>query len=120
MLLWDVSSFPGVVAQCRALGVLQIEQNRNNFDASTRIRNDRIMALPVEARRQREITTLADLSSRVRDELEQFATTATLLEGKDVRVLGWDDPAAALSLVQEGATRWAAAEDTAAVRRCDE
>jgi inorganic pyrophosphatase len=108
MLLWDVSSFPGVVVQCRAVGVLQVEQNRNNFDPSTRIRNDRIMALPVEARREREITTIADLSSRVRDELEQFAMTATLLEGKDVRVVGWDDAAAALTLVQESATRAAA------------
>src|SRR6185503_21265227 len=42
----DVSSFPGVVLTCRALGVLRVEQNAVNFDASCRIRNDRVIALP--------------------------------------------------------------------------
>ena len=40
-VVWDVCSFPGVVLSCRALGVLKVEQNAVNFDASRRIRNDR-------------------------------------------------------------------------------
>src|ERR1041384_7762930 len=49
MLLWDVASYPGVVVPCRAIAVLQVEQNRTNNDPSERIRNDRIMAMPAES-----------------------------------------------------------------------
>src|SRR5215510_13959420 len=38
-LLWDVATFPGVVVPCRALAVIQIEQNRAN--GKGRVRNDR-------------------------------------------------------------------------------
>ena len=105
MLLWDVSSQPGVVVATRAIGVLRVEQNRTNRQPSARIRNDRIMCIPVEARRERTVTSIAALSERVRQELEQFAIAATALEGKDVRIVGWGDAAAALQLVQQSATR---------------
>jgi inorganic pyrophosphatase len=44
MVLWDVASYPSVVLPCRALAVMQVEQNGTNYDPSTRIRNDRIIA----------------------------------------------------------------------------
>jgi len=56
MLLWDVPSFPGVVVPCRAIGVLQVEQNRRKDDPSERIRNDRVLSIPVEARREQSLT----------------------------------------------------------------
>ncbi len=105
MLLWEVSSYPGVVIRCRAIGVLRVEQNRTNDDPSTRIRNDRIMGIPIHARREHDIEDLADLPARLRQELEQFAMAATALEGKDVRIVGWGDAAAALTLLRECATR---------------
>ena len=105
MLLWDVSSFPGVVIECRALGVLRVEQNKTNHDPSERIRNDRIMAMPVAARREHDVTDIGGLSLRVRQELEHFANAAAALEGKDVRLVGWGDAAAALALVRQSAGR---------------
>src|SRR5215475_74596 len=65
-VVWDISSFPGVVLTCRALGVLRIEQNAVNFDASHRIRNDRVIALPIETRREGDWQTLDDIPERVR------------------------------------------------------
>ena len=103
MLVWDVASYPGVVVPCRALGILLVEQNRRNHDPSERIRNDRIMALPVEARREQSTAEVTDLPARIREELEQFAIAATALEGKDVRVLGWGDVSAALALIRQAA-----------------
>ena len=105
MLLWDVSSYPGVVVPSRAIGVLQVEQNHVNHDPSARVRNDRIMAIPLEARRQHSITDVTTLSARVRQELEQFAVAATVLEGKDVEIVGWGDAGTALKVVQESARR---------------
>jgi inorganic pyrophosphatase len=40
----------------------------------------------------------------VREELEAFAVAATALEGKDVRIVGWSDAAAALKLIESGAS----------------
>jgi inorganic pyrophosphatase len=100
MLLWDVPSYPGVVVPCRAIGVLLVEQNRTNYDPSERVRNDRILSIPVDTRREQHVTEVAALSSRVRQEIEQFTLAATALEGKDVRIVGWGDAAAALELVR--------------------
>ena len=104
MLLWDVASFPAVVVRCRALAVLQVEQNRRNHDPSERVRNDRLLTMPVDARREEGTRDLAALPARVRQELEQFALAATALEGKDVRILGWGDATAALKLVRASVT----------------
>ena len=105
MLLWDVASYPGVVVPCRAIGVMHVEQNRTNHDPSERIRNDRILSIPVEARREHRVSNVAALPVRMRQELEQFTLAATALEGKDVRVVGWGDAAAALKLVRESVAR---------------
>jgi inorganic pyrophosphatase len=105
MVFWDVASYPGVVIACSAIGVLHVEQNRTNHDPSLRIRNDRIVALPREARREDGITDVAALPGRVREELEQFTLAATALEGKDVRVIGWGDRRAALELVRDSTMR---------------
>jgi inorganic pyrophosphatase len=105
MLLWGVVSSPGIVVRCRAIAVLQVEQNRTAHQRSERIRNDRIMAIPVEARREHDIVDLGDLSTRLRDELAQFAHASTALEGKDVEVLGWGDAKAAWEIVQASAKR---------------
>ena len=101
-VFWDVSSFPGVVIPCRALAVIQVEQNRP--DGPGRARNDRILAVPTAARRQKDLDSRAALPLRVREELEIFFLTAAALEGKDPRILGWGDAAAALELLRSSAT----------------
>ena len=99
MLYWDVATFPGVVVPCRALGVIQIEQNRS--DSRGRARNDRILALPVHARREHELRSAMALPRRMRDELEHFFIATTALEGKDAKILGWAGPDDALALLKE-------------------
>jgi inorganic pyrophosphatase len=92
---WDVTTYPGVVVPCRALAVVRIEQNRG--DGAARIRNDRILASPVAARREMALT------ARARQEIEQFFVAVTALEGKEPRVLGWGDDAEALELIRASA-----------------
>jgi inorganic pyrophosphatase len=97
-LFWDVATFPGVVVPCRALAVIQVEQNR--AEGKGRARNDRILALPIHARREAELTSALSLPTRVRDELEHFFMAATVFEGKDAKILGWAGPDAALELLR--------------------
>jgi inorganic pyrophosphatase len=101
-LFWDVATFPGVVVPCRALGVIRVEQNR--VDGKGRARNDRVLARPTQARREKEVVSAMSLPQRVRDELEHFFIAATALEGKDAKILGWAGPDAALELLRSSTT----------------
>jgi inorganic pyrophosphatase len=99
-VIWDVTSFPGIVVACRALGVLNVEQNKENFDRSQRIRNDRVVAVPIEGRRERTLQTFVDIPERVREEWVQFAIAAAVLDGKDPTPLGWGNAEDALALIR--------------------
>jgi inorganic pyrophosphatase len=93
---WDVATYPGVVLPCRALALVRVEQNK--VDGPGRLSNDRVVAVPTASRRE------VGLTRRVRQEIEQFFLAVTALEGKDARILGWDDGEAALALIRSAAT----------------
>jgi inorganic pyrophosphatase len=99
---WDTTTFPGVVLPCRAAGVLRVEQKHAD---GRRIRNDRLLAVPLAARRERTLASVNDLPSRIRDELVHFLIATTVLEGKEATVLGWDGPEAALAWLEAVAPR---------------
>ena len=99
IVVWDTPTFPGIVLPCRALGVVRIDQR--GAGRSRRQRNDRVVALPLKAPRFNHLRSVRDLTSRVRRELEQFFLAVTALESKDVRILGWQSPTAALQLLKQ-------------------
>jgi inorganic pyrophosphatase len=103
LVFWDVSSFPGVVIPCRALAVVQLEQNRQGHPGE-RVRNDRLVAVP-DTYRRAFAHSVGALPQRVRDELAHFFVAATVFEGKDPKILGWDGADAALSLIRQTAAR---------------
>jgi inorganic pyrophosphatase len=88
MVLWDATSFPGVVLPSRLIGVLRVEQK--GAGSGRRERNDRLFAPPVEAPRSEHVRTIFDLPERVRLELEQFFLNVVAFEGKDPRLLGFE------------------------------
>lgn len=92
---WDVPTYPGVVISCRALAVVQVEQNRRG--GADRIRNDRVLAVPVATRRERPVT------ARVRQEIEHFFLSVTALEDKQPRIIGWGNAEEALELIRASA-----------------
>jgi len=101
MILWEGTSYPGVVVACRLLGLLKVEQT--NLGTRGRERNDRLVALPVRAMEAAGIASILDVPSRRRAELERFFLNAVAFEGKDVTLLGWggpDEAAAALEAAQ--------------------
>src|SRR5207249_2936323 len=87
--------WPGVVVACRALGVVELEQDAKKG----RERNDRLIAVPLRADRAQEKVHARDLPAAVREELGQFFISATFFEDKDARVLGWKGPKAAERLL---------------------
>jgi inorganic pyrophosphatase len=95
MVLGDYPTFPGVVHNCTAIGVVQISQK----GASGRERNDRLIAMSTEQTRFDELNDARDLPRRTRVEIEQFFVTAVLLENKGLKLLGWGGPREAKRLL---------------------
>ena len=107
MVIWDGSSFPGVVLTCRSIGVLKVEQT--NRETRARERNDRLVALPTNAPRWDAIRTVFDVDERIRKELEQFFLSAVAFEGKNLKILGWAGPDEANALLRSASAKRSAA-----------
>jgi inorganic pyrophosphatase len=97
MIVWDAASYPGTVVRCRAVGVVHLEQDRKG--GGGRIRNDRLILLPVMYERGAPVEDAEDLPRRLRDELEQFFLMTVVFGRKNPSVLGWGGAAEAEALV---------------------
>ena len=102
LVLWEGVSYPGVVIPCRLIGVLQVEQNRKSSPG--RERNDRVLALPVRASHLERIKSVSDLDASMRAQLERFFEHVVAFERKDLRLLGWGEPAQADALLKASLT----------------
>src|SRR5688572_3441635 len=98
MVFSDLATFPGVVIECRPLGVIRLEQNRKK--STGRERNDRLIAIPAKLPRYNSFRKATDLPLRWRQELEEFFIGATRFEGKDAKILGWASPAEGERLIK--------------------
>jgi inorganic pyrophosphatase len=102
MILWDRASFPGIVVACRLIGLAGVEQNRKKTPG-TRERNDRVIAVPLNAPQFDTLRDIEDLSARKLKELESFFVAATTFENKEVELLGWSGAEQAYALVKASA-----------------
>ncbi|MGC4000156.1 MAG: inorganic diphosphatase [Anaeromyxobacter sp.] len=100
LVYWDVPSYPGVVVPCRAIGVVRLEQDSKT---NGRVRNDRILAVPVKHPRGDGLESPDDLPARVRDEIAQFFLSAIFFVPKNPALLGWGGPEEAALLVDGSA-----------------
>lgn len=89
MVLWEHPGYPGLVLPCRAVGVLEVEQNGKK---GGRERNDRLIAVPLASPRQAALQDVSELSRREREELEAFFRAAVRFEHKALTLLGWAGP----------------------------
>jgi inorganic pyrophosphatase len=99
MVLLEANTFPGVLIPCKAIGVVELEQDGVNHKG--RQRNDRIIAAPARSRRAQEIDHIKNLAKPLREELEQFFVSATFFESKNPRILGWKRPKTAAQLIEK-------------------
>jgi inorganic pyrophosphatase len=105
IVVWDRSSYPAVVLACRLIGVVSVEQN-SKAQPGRRERNDRVVALPVEAPRYAAIASVEQLPSRLKEEIEAFFTASTAFEKKDLAFRGWLGPDAAYDMVRATAHQY--------------
>lgn len=103
LVLSSVPSYPGVVVATRIIGALRVEQERDGGPCK---RNDRLLAVPINAHRCAHMNDVGDVPERVRDEIQAFFDASLLLTGKHVRFCGWADVDEARVLVDEAHHRY--------------
>ncbi len=96
MVIHDAATTPGLVLRCKLIGVLQTIQKTKH----EQIRNDRVIAVPTDSHRERELQGVGDLPPEVKEELEKFFVATDELEAKTLKFLGWQGPAQAKKLVR--------------------
>jgi inorganic pyrophosphatase len=99
LVYWDVPAVPGLLLECRPLGVVELTQHSQK--KNSRERNDRLIAVPVKAERQKDLRNVQDLSARVRAEIEQFFISSVFFSTKAPKIIGWRGPEHALKLLAQ-------------------
>ncbi len=97
LLLMDEPVFPGCVVPSRLIGVLEAEQNEDG----QKERNDRLLAVSLASREHSDIKTIADVNSRVLEEIQQFFKNYNQEAGKEYKPLGKKGPKQAMKLTQK-------------------
>ena len=99
LVFHDSPTFAGLVLTCRIIGVLEVEQREAH--QKTKFRNDRFFAVPSHASREDGLSSVKQLSKKVRSELEQFFTQVAVTGGKELTFEGWHGPTHALALIDQ-------------------
>jgi inorganic pyrophosphatase len=97
MVIHDAATCPGLVIRCKLIGVLQTLQRTKHG----RVRNDRVIAVPENSHRERELHDVGELPPELKQELEKFFVATDELEAKTLKFLGWQGPAQAKKLVRQ-------------------
>ncbi|ERJ59286.1 inorganic diphosphatase [Sphingobacterium paucimobilis] len=85
IVISEFSTFPGCSLECRIVGAFVIHQSESSKSTKS-IRNDRIIAIPVESAIYSKVTTIKDLHQQVIADLEAFFVNYIELEGKSLKV----------------------------------
>src|ERR1700746_177758 len=82
MVLMDEPAHVGCLVDVRIIGVIEAKQIE---DGETE-RNDRLLAVAIHSYQHEDVSTIADLSSAILDQLEQFFVSYNKLRGKKFKL----------------------------------
>lgn len=97
LLLMDEPVFAGCVVPSRLIGVLEAQQKEDG----QKERNDRLLAVSLASREHTDLKTIADVSNKVLDEIQQFFANYNQQSGKQYKPLGQKGPKQAMTLVKK-------------------
>ena len=83
MVLMDQPTFPGCVIETRPIGIMRMIDGDD--------KDDKILGVPVNDPRFKDINDLNDIPSHLLDEIAHFFKEYKRLEGKTTEVLGWEN-----------------------------
>jgi inorganic pyrophosphatase len=97
LIIHDAATYPGLVLQCKPIGILEVLQTSN----SKKERNDRIFAVPDRSPFEGDLQDIRHLPRRAVEELEKFFQASDALEDKKLDFLGWKGPDKAISTIKK-------------------
>ncbi len=97
LIIHEAGTYPGLVLQCRPIGVLELMQKSNGKTE----RNDRIFVVPDRAPFEGELQDIRHLPKRATGELEEFFRATNALEQKELEFRGWHGPNRAKKLIKK-------------------
>ena len=100
LLLLDAPAFAGCLIAARLIGVVEADQRERD---ETWERNDRLVAVSLQASTHTHIRSLDDLRPGMLDEVEAFFAQYNALSGREFRPRRRGDADAARALVRDGA-----------------
>ena len=92
LVLVSNPTFPGCIMTARPVGLLQM------LDGDKR--DDKILAVPTGDPRYSEYHDLDDLPEHILKEIAYLFETYKVLEGKKVRIIGWENAASAKAIIK--------------------
>ena len=85
LLLMDQPAFPGCIVASRLIGVIEAEQTEKDGETE---KNDRLLAIPCEARNFVETRSVKDLEKNLLEEIKEFFVSYNHVRGKRFEVVG--------------------------------
>lgn len=98
LVLVNYPTYPGVLIEVRPIGVLHMLDDGEG--------DDKILCVPTKDERMKEMTSVRDMPSAQRDEISHFFEVYKQLEGKSVKLGGWDEAEEAMRIVTEARDRY--------------
>lgn len=82
LVLMDQPTFPGCIIETRPVGVMKMIDTGEN--------DDKILGVPVDDPRFKDVFDIEDLPEHLLDEIQHFFAEYKKLQGKKTEVLGWE------------------------------
>lgn len=98
LVLVTYPTYPGVLIEARPIGVLHMQDNGEN--------DEKILCVPVHDVRMDHLHDVTDVMQPMREEIAHFFEVYKQLEGKKVKLGGWDSTATARDIITAAKNRY--------------
>ncbi|MGC8651260.1 MAG: inorganic diphosphatase [Minisyncoccia bacterium] len=92
LVIMTTETFPGCLIKVRPIGLLKMIDSGHN--------DNKILAVAYNDPAYQEVKNYADLPSHLLKQIVNFFETYKILEGKEIKILGWEDAAAAKEYIK--------------------
>ena len=92
LVLMDQPTFPGCIIECRPIGMMSMTDGKN--------RDDKIIGVPVNDIKLKDLKKIQDISSSFLKEIEHFFHEYKHLEGETTKINGWKNAKRAYETIE--------------------
>jgi inorganic pyrophosphatase len=98
LIIMEKHTYPGCLLECRILGIIEATQKEKG---KKMIRNDRIVAFPIDDLEHYKFETLKDIDQDMLEEVGDFFKYYNRIEDKVFKVIGCKGPHTAIKLIKK-------------------